>query len=169
MARTSTSGGEQMLIKLVDQHLKTWRKDRIRYTEQPIKTVEPDMVFADEKVAVFYDGCYWHECPTHHPHSRKGGILAKDRRISAGLMQLGWWVVRMWEHEDINEAVTRVVKVVRDRRAEMVMERAAHIASHDPKAWCQDCRDWPHAPWPLGQYDVCMRCDEYASNHEPIA
>ena len=77
-----------------------------------------DIVFTRQRVAVFVDGCFWHGCPTHcriptrnRPYweAKIGRNRERDERISAALMASGWAVVRIWEHEPIDEAVARVL------------------------------------------------------------
>lgn len=57
---------------------------------------------------MFVDGCFWHGCPEHYVRPRsRGGFwarklrenVARDCRQSKTLTTLGWYVVRLWEHE----------------------------------------------------------------------
>ncbi|GHH04173.1 hypothetical protein GCM10012319_73440 [Comamonas sp. KCTC 72670] len=85
----------------------------------------PDVVLTTRRIAVFIDGCFWHGCPLHYarPRSREGfwsgklaGNIDRDARQSALLEAGGWRVVRLWEHEVIEElasVVARVESVVR--------------------------------------------------------
>ncbi|HEX7630562.1 MAG TPA: hypothetical protein VF388_00400, partial [Lacunisphaera sp.] len=70
-------------------------------------------------IAVFFDGCYWHECPEHYPNARGGAVRAKDEAVNAELRTHGWLVKRHYEHEDPREAAAAIVALVRanfDRR-----------------------------------------------------
>ena len=80
--------------------------------------VRPDVVFTRWKVAVFVDGCFWHVCPEHGrqptsnewywtPKLRRN--VERDRQADALLAAAGWRAVRVWEHEDVVQAVGRVV------------------------------------------------------------
>ncbi len=80
--------------------------------------VRPDIVFTRHKVAVFVDGCFWHVCPVHGrqptrnewywtPKLRRN--VERDRHVDAALEGAGWTVVRVWEHEPLDEALRRVV------------------------------------------------------------
>ena len=69
---------------------------------------KPDFVFGSERVAVFVDGCFWHGCPkcyrrprSHQKYwdSKVAGNIARDRCNRSRLRRMGWWVVRIWEHE----------------------------------------------------------------------
>lgn len=88
----------------------------------PSARVRPDVVFSRQKVAVFVDGCYWHGCPVHGVRlgiknesywgPKISGNVARDRRADAALTEAGWTVLRVWEHESVEEAVDRIVLVV---------------------------------------------------------
>lgn len=73
-----------------------------------IGAMHPDVVFEQERLAVFIDGCFWHGCPEHYtrPRSRTeywaghlAGNVERDIRQTRDLMALGWRVARAWEHE----------------------------------------------------------------------
>lgn len=73
----------------------------------PRRTI--DIAFTRAKVAVFVDGCFWHRCPEHFiPVKRNAdwwssklqANVERDRDTDRVLSQLGWTVVRIWEHEE---------------------------------------------------------------------
>ena len=77
----------------------------------------PDIVFTRAKVAVFVDGCYWHSCPDHGTTPRKNSDYwtpklarnaRRDKENDEALEKAGWAVVRVWEHESVEQAVRRV-------------------------------------------------------------
>jgi len=79
--------------------------------------VRPDIVFPKRRLAVFVDGCFWHGCPSHGrvPSDPTGYWRAKfarnrerDARVDATMASSGWAVLRIWEHEGIEDAVGRV-------------------------------------------------------------
>jgi DNA mismatch endonuclease (patch repair protein) len=84
----------------------------------------PDFVLPRYKVAVFVDGCFWHGCPVHYkaPVARADFWLGKltanrnrDAIVNQLLADLGWTVVRVWEHEvrkDLPSALDRVLQQV---------------------------------------------------------
>ena len=85
----------------------------------------PDVSFSRAKVAVYIDGCFWHGCPTHGVQPRTNADywaakiarnIARDARNTLTLEDEGWVVLRVWEHEDVDEAAERVATVVRDRQ-----------------------------------------------------
>jgi DNA mismatch endonuclease (patch repair protein) len=90
--------------------------------------VRPDIVFARSRVAVFVDGCFWHGCPDHGemPVSNRefweakiGRTRERDQQQTAALEAAGWTVLRVWEHEAIDDAVQRVSAVLGGPRADI--------------------------------------------------
>lgn len=69
---------------------------------------KPDFVFLKERLAVFIDGCFWHNCPLHASSPKTNGIFWKrkleknkkrDRLVSRTLKANDWRVLRIWQHE----------------------------------------------------------------------
>jgi DNA mismatch endonuclease (patch repair protein) len=100
---------------------------RFRVHRRPVAGVrrEADVVFPAARVAVFVDGCFWHRCPEHATFPRNNGAwweaklganVARDADTDRRLLEAGWAVVRVWEHEDAPAAAARVAAVVRARR-----------------------------------------------------
>ena len=67
----------------------------------------PDFAFPLHKVAVFVDGCFWHGCPECYVRPKSNqqywdkkliGNRARDTRVNSELIDMGWAVVRIWEH-----------------------------------------------------------------------
>jgi DNA mismatch endonuclease (patch repair protein) len=80
-----------------------------------------DVVFPRRKVAVYVDGCFWHSCPLHATFPRNNAQwwkdklaanVVRDRDTDRQLHDAGWTVVRIWEHEDPEEAARTVVAAV---------------------------------------------------------
>jgi len=87
--------------------------------------VRPDIVFTRWKVVVFVDGCFWHGCPEHQhiPKSNReywvpklAANVERDRRVDRALISQGWRVVRIWEHTDLDVAVSAVEDALRQAR-----------------------------------------------------
>lgn len=104
--------------------LRTVLEVRGLFHESSIKAPagKPDIILGKEKSAVFVDGCFWHGCPLHYtrPRTREEFWSAKlitnlerDARISRLLTDAGWNVVRVWEHE-IVEDLNRIAGLVED-------------------------------------------------------
>jgi DNA mismatch endonuclease (patch repair protein) len=86
-----------------------------------------DLVFRQGKVAVFVDGCFWHGCPGHgrrpetNPAYWSAKIsrnMARDQRNNNALLSAGWLPLRVWEHEDPEDAAKRIAILVRTRRGQ---------------------------------------------------
>lgn len=104
-----------------------WRRGlRYRVDVAPIQGLRrrADMVFRRARVAAYVDGCFWHRCPQHAttPKANRGWWTDKlstnvkrDRDTDHQLEQAGWSVVRVWEHEDPEEAADRIVRQVQAR------------------------------------------------------
>lgn len=82
-------------------------------------------MFRPSKVAVFVDGCLWHECPEHcrtpkthedYWSEKIGRNVTRDRDTDLRLREAGWLPLRIWEHDDPNVAAQRVVEAVAARR-----------------------------------------------------
>lgn len=90
-------------------------------------TGKPDFYFAQSRVAVFVDGCFWHGCPScgHTPKKNRAFWKAKitrnqlrDRETTLRLRRHGVSVLRFWEHEladDLDECVGRITRKLRSR------------------------------------------------------
>jgi len=86
----------------------------------------PDVVFPRAHIAVECRGCFWHLCPEDAalPKSNLDYWLPKlarnverDRRNEQALIDAGWTLVVVWEHENTSQAADRVEQIVRTARA----------------------------------------------------
>lgn len=100
---------------------------RYRVHRRPVKGVrrEADIVFGSARVAVFVDGCFWHGCPKHATWPKNNAEFwrtkietnrRRDLDTDARLADAGWLAVRVWEHETVDAAATRVHEIVLSRR-----------------------------------------------------
>jgi DNA mismatch endonuclease (patch repair protein) len=81
----------------------------------------PDVTFGRLRTAVFVDGCFWHGCPAHYTEPKTNRAFwqeklrrnqERDRKVDALLTDMGWLVLRLWEHE-VYENLPAVVKWIR--------------------------------------------------------
>jgi DNA mismatch endonuclease (patch repair protein) len=81
----------------------------------PRRTI--DVAFTLRKVAVFVDGCFWHSCPQHATSpvanvdwwaNKLATNVSRDRETDARLLEAGWTVIRVWEHEAAQDAAARI-------------------------------------------------------------
>jgi DNA mismatch endonuclease (patch repair protein) len=93
-----------------------------------------DIVFRAARVLVYFDGCFWHGCPTHFtcPTHNSGWWRAKvdrtverDRENQRRAEAEGWYVIRVWEHDDIVSASARIVSVVRARTQDLALAKSS--------------------------------------------
>jgi DNA mismatch endonuclease, patch repair protein len=93
---------ELALAKLFRRHgIKGWRRSQQVFGK-------PDFIFPKLKLAIFVDGCFWHGCPKHgtRPKSNRAywrrklsSNKSRDKLVNRELQKLGWWVLRIWQHE----------------------------------------------------------------------
>ncbi|MGY1771939.1 very short patch repair endonuclease [Blastococcus sp. SYSU D00813] len=90
----------------------------LRFRKQfPSLPGRPDLAFTRARLAVFVDGCFWHSCPLHATRPKNNAAwwetklaanVARDRRQDQELVDAGWTVVRIWEHEPVSLAADRI-------------------------------------------------------------
>ena len=104
---------------------------RIRRIYGPEKI---DIAVPGSKLAIFVDGCFWHQCPKHShlPKSNRGYWLPKLKanasRAKAKDLRLrkkGWSVIHVWEHSLASEASA-------EKQAKRLFAKikAKHLAGH---------------------------------------
>ncbi len=110
------------------------RRFRVDYPLLPDLRRRADVVFTRPKVAVYLDGCFWHSCPVHGTTARANAAFwaeklaanqQRDRDTDRRLVEAGWTVVRIWEHESPDEAADRVEATLAERRRQTATERAS--------------------------------------------
>jgi len=84
-------------------------KSRKIYFARHVKTLpgKPDFVFRRKKVVVFVDSDFWHGHPKRCIMPKSNRVYwrekirrnkARDRAVNKELHEIGWSVVRIWEH-----------------------------------------------------------------------
>ena len=90
-----------------------------------------DIAFPGLRIAIFIDGCFWHGCPEHATWPKQNAEFwrqkieancARDTDTNERLRNIGWTVLRFWEHESPIEATETVAQAV-------AMARAKHCTS----------------------------------------
>jgi len=80
-----------------------------------------DIVFRSVKVAIFVDGCFWHGCPKHGTQAKANAEFWKnkikqnqirDEDTNERLKKAGWKVVRVWEHENPEQASKKIYNII---------------------------------------------------------
>jgi DNA mismatch endonuclease (patch repair protein) len=98
----NTSLERALFSMLVGMGLKGWKKN---VGDVPGK---PDVVF-DRRLVIFVDGCFWHGCPTcrrklpvtnrEYWERKISRNVQSARKVDKTLAEMGWKVIRVWEHE----------------------------------------------------------------------
>lgn len=97
---------------------------RVDYQPLPWLRRRADIVFTKAKVAVFVDGCFWHGCPLHHTLAATNAAFwadkvqrnrRRDNETNRILHDAGWRVIRVWEYEEVAEALERITSAVLQR------------------------------------------------------
>lgn len=85
-----------------------------------------DVAFPGLKIALFVDGCFWHGCPEHATWPKHNAEFwrrkieanrLRDADTNSRLLDLGWTVLRFWEHESPIKVTETVVQTVAEARA----------------------------------------------------
>jgi DNA mismatch endonuclease, patch repair protein len=88
-------------------------------------SVRVDVVFPAAKLAVFVDGCFWHQCPEHATTPKRNSEfwipklrrnVERDQHVNRALTEAGWTVIRCWEHENPTDVLPRVVSALEAAR-----------------------------------------------------
>jgi DNA mismatch endonuclease (patch repair protein) len=91
---------------------------RIHLRLLPGSTRTVDIVFVRARLAIFLDGCFWHGCPDHASWPKTNAEWwrnkietnrQRDQNTHQRLCAGGWTVLRIWEHQSLDEAVACVV------------------------------------------------------------
>jgi len=102
---------------------------RVDYPPDPRLRRKADIVFTRSKVAVFVDGCFWHDCSMHGASPKANADwwreklatnVQRDRNTDERLRAAGWTVIRVWEHERPLSAVELIVRTLEEKRGVML-------------------------------------------------
>jgi DNA mismatch endonuclease (patch repair protein) len=117
--RRANTRPEVAVRSLLHQRGLRFRKD-VAIRAETLRTTA-DIVFPRHRLAVFIDGCFWHQCPDHShvPRANPGywerklaRNVERDAEVTQALTAAGWTVVRIWEHEPAAEAADRIAETV---------------------------------------------------------
>lgn len=98
-------------IALRSQLYKKGLRYRLDKKVSPLIQTRVDIVFPTQHVAIFVDGCFWHGCPRHGTQSKSNSEYwyrkikqnkERDWKVTRQLRNAGWKVIRIWEHEIID-------------------------------------------------------------------
>ena len=120
MRKMPTRNSKPELLIRTQLHAKGLRY-RLHRKDLPGK---PDIVFGPSKVAVFVDGCFWHNCPEHGTIPKNNREWWKEKfqrnrerdiRKDRQLKEMGWLPIHVWEHEDPDTAARNIDQLVKER------------------------------------------------------
>ena len=100
------------------------------------RLIRPDIAFTRLRLAVFWDGCFWHSCPAHgHPpksnteywNPKLARNAARDELQTQLLESDGWAVLRIWGHTDIESAAENIEQAVLTAREQQAAKGLRRI------------------------------------------
>lgn len=118
--RRSRTKPEKLLCKALDELGLTYETDAQPLPESARKA---DILFRQGRVAVFVDGCFWHGCPLHGTQAKANAGFwrekiernrERDTDTNRRLIEAGWIVVRIWEHDDPASAASKIQQILRN-------------------------------------------------------
>lgn len=71
-------------------------------------TGKPDIAIKKYKIVIFIDSCFWHKCPIHYKapatntefwNNKTTGNMMRDEEVNKIYQNMGWNILRIWEHE----------------------------------------------------------------------
>ncbi|TRC77547.1 DNA mismatch endonuclease Vsr [Mesorhizobium sp. WSM4307] len=116
--REQRTAGTEPEIKLRSALHRRGRRFRVQIgvPNRPRRTI--DIALMKQRLAVFVDGCFWHGCELHRnvPRSNNDWWAIKlhqnqvrDNDTDTALLDANWQVLRIWEHEEVEVAVDRII------------------------------------------------------------
>jgi len=87
------------------------RKLLKNFEYQPKIFGRPDFVDYKNKIILFVDGCFWHQCPIHSTVPKQNQNywipklernLTRAKEVEITYKKSGWKVIRIWEHDIMN-------------------------------------------------------------------
>jgi DNA mismatch endonuclease (patch repair protein) len=124
--RSSATHAEKILYSVVRQVMgQRWRIDR----NVSILPGRPDITVPTLKLAIFVDGCFYHNCPIHG-HAPKSNLeywipklksnAKRDKRNRRRLRSLGFSVWAVWEHNLEGGRLSRTEALLRHRLRRLI-------------------------------------------------
>lgn len=94
-----------------------------------------DVAFPGLKIAIFVDGCFWHGCPEHATWPKQNAEFwrqkieanrLRDADTNSRLLDVGWMVLRFWEHQSPVQAAETIAQTVAMAKAECCASVSEH-------------------------------------------
>lgn len=112
-SRGNASTELRLRFALVSAGVRGWKLQAALYGK-------PDFFFPDARVVVFVDGCFWHGCGECTATPRRNAEFwsikiktnqGRDAAVNTTLEQLGFRVLRLWEHT-LQQDLRRCVELI---------------------------------------------------------
>ena len=101
----------------------------IKYrSHQKLLPGKPDFRLVNQEIVIFIDSCFWHGChhhgslPKSNRHFWRQKITRnkeRDREINREYKQMGWRVIRIWEHnlkqQDFKNKIINLFKKIQKK------------------------------------------------------
>lgn len=126
--RSRDTGPELLLRRLL---FRKGLRFRVHYRPNGLGRCSVDVAFPRPRVAVLIDGCFWHACPQHGSVPEANSAfwakkleenVARDVAVSTRLTELGWFVIRVWEHDIPQVVAGAIADVVRKRIGAVIID-----------------------------------------------
>jgi DNA mismatch endonuclease (patch repair protein) len=88
---------------------------------------KPDIVYPKNKLAIFINGCFWHQCPYCKPSlpishksfwkSKFAANKLRDSAKSAELKAMGWRAMTVWECQWKRAPKRQLMRIIRELEA----------------------------------------------------
>jgi len=92
----------------IEKSVEAWlKRNKIKFRKHYKVIGSPDFALPKRKIAIFVDGDFWHgydfkkrknKLPLYWKEKIKRN-MKRDKKIDSKLKKLGWKVIRVWEHE----------------------------------------------------------------------
>lgn len=125
--RTRDTGPEMAVRRLLSAHGLRYRVNYKPKSPQLGRSTI-DIAFPGKQIAVFIDGCFWHNCPEHGEIPKANNKwwqkkfkenTERDERVTNTLKEGGWQVQRFWSHE-VPEDVCQFIREAIDDTSELI-------------------------------------------------
>ncbi len=89
---------------------------------------KPDIAIKKYRVVIFIDSCFWHKCPIHYKapatntefwENKITGNMRRDEDVNAIYKDMGWNILRIWEHEiktNFDASIEKIINFIQSAK-----------------------------------------------------
>ncbi len=89
---------------------------------------KPDIAIKKYRVVIFIDSCFWHNCPIHYKapatntefwENKITGNMRRDEDVNAIYKDMGWNILRIWEHEiktNFDASIEKIINFIQSAK-----------------------------------------------------